>query len=175
MSNAAGGLSDALRQLSDGVRELPIEQEDHEFFGEPETPEALAPRRSRSSRASAATTASPKRRTSGSSATASSKRRPTASKVANTQNLKLKQLSIPVLLVTGVILVLPGIWSILILMDHEIIWHERGGAKAMATAMLASWPLALFMFGGAAFFYWQVQRIKQDMKAADRAQRIRGK
>ena len=174
MSNAAGGLSDALRQLSDGVQELPIDQNDQEYHAEPEPA-----RMSRTAPKSAGSSSRVSQAVSARAASSSSKpasagiasRQNSAAKVANTHNLKLKQMAVPVLIGTGVLLLLPAIWSVLIRMDMEIIGWNKPGAKTMALAMLAAWPLALFMFAGAGFFYWQTHRIKDQMRQATKKSR----
>lgn len=161
MSNAPGGLSDALRDLADGVQELPIEQDDHEYHEVPDQ----AQRRTSSSSAAPARSSSTARRSAQRSGSSSSTRRATGTSrpggSAHASNIKLKLMAVPALIGVGFLLMLPGIWSILILLDREVIGYDSSGAKNMAYAMLAAWPLSLFMFAGAGFFFWQVQRMKK--------------
>lgn len=166
MSHAPGGLSDALRDLADGVQELPIEQDDHEYHAEPEPATQRSTSRQASStarRPAARAASSTTRRPAGASRSSSS----TAS------NIKLKLMAVPALVGVGLLLLLPGIWSILIILDREVIGYDSDGAKTMAYAMLASWPLALFMFAGAGFFFWQVQRAKKEQANSRSASRRR--
>lgn len=167
MSHAPGGLSDALRDLADGVQELPIEQDDHEYHATPE------PATKRSSTSSSAASS---RRTAQRPATTATRRPANSTRSsgsAHASNMKLKLMAVPALVGVGLLLLLPGIWSILIILDREVIGYNSDGAKTMAYAMLSSWPLALFMFAGAGFFFWQVQRMKKDQANSRSASRRR--
>lgn len=71
-------------------------------------------------------------------------------------NHGLKAAAVPVLITVGLLLLIPGVWSLLILTGT---WESpREDAKTMAVAMLATWPIALSMFAGAGFFWWQIRQ-----------------
>lgn len=70
-------------------------------------------------------------------------------------NHGLKAAAVPILITVGVLLMIPGIWSLLILTG---VWESpREDAKTMAVAMLATWPIAASIFAGAGFFWWQIR------------------
>jgi len=66
----------------------------------------------------------------------------------------LKQIAAPVLMTTGLLLLIPAVWSVLILSGALV--SEREGARNMALAMLVAWPMALILLAGGGFFVWQV-------------------
>ena len=173
MSNAAGGLSDALRQLADGVQELPVDQDDQEYHAIPEPGRrSRATAMPRSSEAPALQTSGRPAAAPAASGAGLANRQKTAAKLANTHILKLKQYSIPALIITGVLLLLPAIWSLLTLVFSDSEWvpgFGKPGARMMAIAMLAAWPLAGIMFAGAWFFHWQTQRIKDEIRKATKS------
>lgn len=180
MGNAAGGLSDALRQLSEGVQELPVEDDEQDGAMDLETakkPQRKSTSKAKSSasqaQAASAATTRPSSRSASASSAGGASRQPSAKRIAESSNLKIKQIAVPVLIATGILLMLPGIWGILVLLDWEVIGFDRPGARLIAVAMLLAWPLALFMFGGAGFFYWQTQQIKRDMKTASKTPKRR--
>ncbi len=86
-------------------------------------------------------------------APARSRPRPPARRDANHG---LKTASVPVLITVGLLLLVPGVWSLLILTGT---WESpREDARTMAIAMLATWPIALSMFCGAWFFWHQTKK-----------------
>jgi hypothetical protein len=70
----------------------------------------------------------------------------------------VKAVAIPVLITVGLLLLIPGIWSVLLLAGVEV-WNSRApGAQRMAVVMLiASWPMSICLLGGAALFFHQLR------------------
>ena len=64
-------------------------------------------------------------------------------------------IAIPALVVLATALLVPAVWSLLVLTG---VWQsERSDARTMALAMLACWPIAFFAYAGAALFYVQLK------------------
>jgi hypothetical protein len=69
-----------------------------------------------------------------------------------------KIMAIPVMILLATALLVPGVWSVLVLTG---VWQsERHDARAMALAMLACWPIALCVYAGAVFFYVQMRKAR---------------
>ena len=74
---------------------------------------------------------------------------------------KLRKLASPVLMALAIGLVVPAVWSVLVLLGFEVAMSDHEAAKAMAGLMLICWPLAAFMAIAAG---WMIR----DLVLADR-------
>lgn len=75
----------------------------------------------------------------------------------------LKATAAPLLATVGVLLLIPGIWSVLLLMGVGVPGSQRQDARPMAAVMLVSWPIALFLIAAAVSFFVQVSREKKQL------------
>jgi len=82
--------------------------------------------------------------------------RPSASRSRSRKkaNDGLKQVAAPVLITTGLLLLIPAVWAVLQL--SGAITSERPDANTMAMAMLIAWPMALILIAAGAWFIVQV-------------------
>jgi hypothetical protein len=76
----------------------------------------------------------------------------------------VKAMGIPVLLTVGLLLLIPGFWSLLLLAGA--IKNNREDARTMAFVMLMCWPIAAVLFTAAGYFYQQFRREKAVYDAA---------
>ena len=106
--------------------------------------------RSRSSRSTSSRPAS----TRSSTATRGGTRR-------NSDSLKLKRMAVPALLAVGALMMVPALWGLAVLMGLDVPRADQPGSARMATAMLACWPIALGLFGGAAVFWNQIRGVSR--------------
>jgi len=91
------------------------------------------------------------------------KHRPRASASARRRksqsNDGLKQVAAPVLLTTGLLLLVPAVWAVLQL--SGLVTSEKDDANTMAMAMLIAWPMALILIAAGGWFVWQVVQAKK--------------
>ncbi|MCG8510902.1 MAG: hypothetical protein MI741_16890 [Rhodospirillales bacterium] len=165
MSDAAGGLSDALRNMADGEHEEAPDVE-HDAAGEIEEGGYLedeagdvvasAPEHHEE----AAPAAQSSRSRSGSSASARARK----AQAKRRNDVKLKSNMIPVLFTMGILMLLIGTWALLVVMKIEgIPLADRPNATGTAMVMLACIPVGLALLGGGVLFAQQVMAAKKKM------------
>ncbi len=81
-----------------------------------------------------------------------------ASARRNAAGVGLKKASVPILVTVGSLMMVPALWGLAVLMGIEVPRSQQAGAGRMATAMLACWPIALGLYGGAAVFWMQLKK-----------------
>jgi len=88
---------------------------------------------------------------------------PRRSSVRKTKkNDGLKAVFAPVLLTTGILLLIPAVWSVLLLSGMQVWQSERDDARSMAMAMLISWPIALLLLVAGGWMLLQVLLAKKE-------------
>jgi hypothetical protein len=70
----------------------------------------------------------------------------------------VKTAAVPLLVTVGVLLFLPGTWSIMQITGIHVPGWEREDARPMAYFMLLCWPVSFSLLAGAGFFLWQIKR-----------------
>lgn len=142
MSQGAGGLSDVLREMA--AREASGDRKKRRRL--PEPAKAESPQPAADSRRAAAGQPRPSRQ-----ATAAPARlRPV--RTAPPKPDPLHVAAVPVFLVLAALLLVPGTWAVLILAGASAWRSDWPGAQSMALAMLACFPIAAFLVGGAWYF-----------------------
>ena len=63
----------------------------------------------------------------------------------------------PVLITVATLLLFPLGWAVAVLLGLDVWRHDWPGAQTMALAMLAAGPIALFLYGGAAWLHREVR------------------
>ncbi len=177
MSQSDSGLSDALRQMADSEEEVPgdassspdaeaaprdlPEDGDEEIVVaevEDESGEVVARIQEPASMAGATASA-------GGSAQRPMARvqmpvgAPRARITPKPQGDGLKAFAAPIVLVVGVLLLVPGIWSLLVLTGA--MQSEQEGATGMAMMMLVSWPVSFCLLVAGAVMFVQVRAGKK--------------
>ena len=71
------------------------------------------------------------------------------------QNTGMKMVAAPALLAVALLLLAIGIWGSLVLMGKEVWRSDQPGARQIAIAMQACYPIALCLLGGAVLFFMQ--------------------
>jgi len=118
-------------------------------------PKASAPRRSKpKSQPLSTAKSSPIRRHEG-----KTRSKPPLRRKSNSNDLKAT--IAPLLVTVGVALLIPAIWSTLLLLGIDVPGAERKDARPMAAIMLLSWPIAICLIAAAVAFFIQVVRQKQ--------------
>ncbi len=163
MDRSEDGLSDVLHQMaSDAEARLakPTSAGDQDHFveGSTEGDAVLPTTGSRSARPTDRT------RTSGGSA---QPQRPGQRRGTGGHD-RIKAIAVPVLGLVGLLLLIPAMWSLLLLADHEVWHHDRQGARSMATVMLICWPIAAALVGTAGFYGYQLLKGPEGQKKARR-------
>lgn len=67
----------------------------------------------------------------------------------------LKRLAVPILVTVGVLLLIPGLWSIATLIGLNVPLSDQSDARLMAWIFLFSLPLSACLMMGAIVFYQQ--------------------
>lgn len=67
----------------------------------------------------------------------------------------MKMAAVPGLLVVAVLLLAIAIWGSLVLMGKDVWRSDQPGARQIAIAMQACYPIALCLIGGAVLFFLQ--------------------
>ena len=70
----------------------------------------------------------------------------------------VKTAAVPLLVTVGILLFLPGTWSIMQIAGIHVPGSEREDARTMAYFMLLCWPVSISLLAGAGFFLWQIKR-----------------
>ncbi len=73
----------------------------------------------------------------------------------------LKATAAPLLATVGILLLVPAIWSALLLIGVGVPGAEREDSRPMAAVMLLSWPIAICLIAASTFFFIQVARQKK--------------
>jgi hypothetical protein len=95
-------------------------------------------------------------------ATTSARPRPgrkARSRHGSKQTNPLKAIGAPILITVGLLMLIPGIWSVLYLMGS--VTSTKDNADLMAYVMLSCWPIAAILVASGIFFAVQVHREKQ--------------
>lgn len=58
---------------------------------------------------------------------------------------KMRKMASPVLLALAIGLIVPGVWSVLVLAGFDVALSDKDASRPMAMMMLVCWPLAGFM------------------------------
>jgi hypothetical protein len=70
----------------------------------------------------------------------------------------LKAMMVPVFFTVGALLLIPAIWSVLLLLGFDWVWARKSeSATLMAVVMLSCWPISGILLFGAAYFYRQIR------------------
>ena len=78
---------------------------------------------------------------------------------AKKQDVQLKRFGAWAMGVVGLLVLVPAVWSALVLAGVEVINSDRDGADRIAFALtLVSWPLALILLTGAVGVAWSLRR-----------------
>lgn len=93
-------------------------------------------------------------------------KKPTAARATTAKSLPrrkskthdLKATAAPLLATVGVLLLIPAVWSTLLLIGVGVPGADRQDARPMATVMLLSWPIAICLIAASSFFFVQVIR-----------------
>jgi hypothetical protein len=73
----------------------------------------------------------------------------------------LKATMVPILGTVGLVLLVPGVWSLLYLMTGVDVWQrDNPRAKGIAMLMLVSWPIAIILVASAVVMARQLMRDK---------------
>ena len=75
----------------------------------------------------------------------------------------LKATVAPLLATVGVLLLIPAVWSTLLLVGITVPGADREGSQGMAAIMLLSWPIAICLLGASVAFFVQVIRYKRQV------------
>ena len=78
----------------------------------------------------------------------------------------LKATAAPLLGTVGILLLIPALWSVLLLVGVGVPGSAREDSRPMAAIMLACWPIAICLIITAAIFFKQTIRAKKEMKQA---------
>jgi len=78
----------------------------------------------------------------------------------------LKATAAPLLGTVGVLLLIPALWSVLLLVGVGVPGSAREDSRPMAAIMLACWPIAICLIITAVIFFKQTIRAKREMKQA---------
>jgi len=73
----------------------------------------------------------------------------------------LKATVAPLLATVGVLLLIPAIWSTLLLVGITVPGAGREDSRPMAAVMLLSWPIAICLLAASSAFFVQVVRHKR--------------
>lgn len=76
----------------------------------------------------------------------------------------LKATVAPLLATVGILLLVPAVWSTLLLVGVTVPGAEREDSRPMAAVMLLSWPIALCLIAASIAFFLQVTRYKRRLK-----------
>ena len=167
--HADDGLSDVLRDMANGQHHedphpQPMPEIEPARFKQPASarprPTVAANKRNAPRTSRTRPTANPSssaRRSSTSPNTRGTRNRP----IRKSSSHGLKATAAPLLATVGVLLLIPGIWSVLTLSGMDIAGSKRDDAKAMATAMLVCWPIAICLLVTAAIFFTQILKEKK--------------
>jgi hypothetical protein len=69
----------------------------------------------------------------------------------------LKAMMVPVFFTVGALLLVPAIWSVLLLLGFDVPLRKSESSTPMALVMLACWPISGVLLFGASFFYRQIR------------------
>jgi len=73
----------------------------------------------------------------------------------------LKATAAPLLATVGLLLLVPAVWSLLLLGGVAVPGSEREDSRPMAAIMLVSWPIAICLIGVSVLFFKQVMQEKK--------------
>lgn len=73
----------------------------------------------------------------------------------------LKAIVAPILMTVGVMLLVPALWSVLVLMGASVPMSGREDSNSMAKMMLLCWPLAISLIVPAAMIFIQISDAKR--------------
>jgi len=73
----------------------------------------------------------------------------------------LKAGAVPMLVLVGLAVLVPGLWGAAVLLGEPVWLADRSDAGRMAVVMLPCWPIAMFMFGGAAMYWHQIRSARR--------------